>query len=694
MKASFYTESILYWLARGVSALARRLPPAFNVAVGGCVGGALYHLAGARRVVAMDNLRAAFQETKTPAEYRRILKGLFRNLGMTLMEVARIPAMDEHYIQRWVQVAPGSQERLEAARQKGRGVIFLTAHFGDWELVSITGAIRGYPTLVLAREQGWPRLNALLTRYRESKGCRMVTKGFAVRELVRGLKAGGIVGLLADQDGGRNGVLAPFFGRLASTAPGSVAMGISTGAPILPVFIVRTGGSAHELVVEDPLPIPEEGALESRIRQGIAAYLQILERYVRQYPSQWLWLHRRWKSSPSRRVLLFSDGKAGHLAQMRGLAERIQTAWERRWLDDKRLKAWRQRPMVEVKTVAVAYRHRVWRWALTGLASVVPHRFAGGDRWLRWGLAPHSYEALRSAHADVSVSCGASTAAAHLLWAWGIRSKTIHITRVRVPSWRRFDLSVLPRHDLTDGEAAGSSSPHSVLVTDGALSPAVREDPARQAGWRARLGLDKSVQIGLLLGGPARGVALAPGQMEQVVQGLLQACDRLDAQLLVTSSRRTPPWLEERLERMLKTDPRCRLLVLVNRNEAGGLSTPQEAVECILNLASVCVVSGDSISMISEAMNRGRAVVSFYPERTGFFSRPPKYHRFLDHLKRQERITVAAPQRVGHVVERVLKEEERGGQPAAPSAFANASADRCPSPLAPDPVVEFLEKWL
>ena len=237
MKANFYTESVLYWTVKKVSKLAQKLPPEWNVRIGAAAGTLLYYALPGRQRVALDNLRGAFGKGYTPAEYQRMIRALFQNFGRMFMEVAAIPAMDRATVDRWVMVAPSCRERLEKALALGKGVIFITGHFGNWEMISITGALHGYPTLVLAREQGWPKLNRMLTDVRESKGCRVVTKGFPVRELIQGLRDGRIVGILADQDGGRNGVLSPFFGRLASTAPGTVALAVSTGAPILPVVV-------------------------------------------------------------------------------------------------------------------------------------------------------------------------------------------------------------------------------------------------------------------------------------------------------------------------------------------------------------------------------------------------------------------------------------------------------------------------
>lgn len=676
MKASFYTESILYWLARGLSSAVQRIPPPWGVAFGSAVGTLVYHCLSGRRAVALSNLRAAFGDSYTPREYRQILKAQFQHLGMTLIEVAMIPRIDRAYVDRWITITPESRQRLERELAEGRGVIFLAGHFGNWELIPITGALHGFPTMVLAREQGWPRLNRLLTQYRESKGCGIITKGFPIREMIRGLREGRIVGIVADQDGGSNGVLAPFFGRRASTAPGAIALSIETGAPVLPVVIVRRAGPAHTLIVGEPLEIPSEGALDERVQAGIAAYLRTLEPYIRKHPHQWLWLHRRWKSSPERRLLIVSDGRAGHLTQARAFAQRIKEAWQIRQQNDKRLRGV-QKGLVSIKTVQVNYRNRFWRGVLSTVAGLAPRRYGGGDFWLRVGLAPESYRAIRSAHADISISCGAAAAPVNLLWAWGIRAKSVQILQSRWPSWRRFDLAVIPRHD--------SHAPHAfpnLLVIDGALAPEQKPIPDQLENWRRALNITRPRRIGLLLGGAARGIALDPQQVKKTVEGLVSAAKEMDADLLVTSSRRTTPEVEEILHHILGKEPCCRLMVLVNRQITGGLNSTQEAIPCIFGLADLLVVSGDSISMVSEAVQRGTPVVSFLPTKTGWSFGPPKHHRFLEQLDKQGAIRLAEPEDIGEVVTQLMGDGVR----------ASASFPRNDGQS--DPIVERLVKWL
>ncbi|MBI3317934.1 MAG: mitochondrial fission ELM1 family protein [Candidatus Omnitrophica bacterium] len=668
MKASFYTESILYWLARATSEIVQRLSPSASARLGRWAGNAAFCLLGRRRKVALKNLRAAFGREYTLEQHQQILKEMFQNLGMTFMEVARLPRFDREYMKEWIQIPPESRQRLEAALSKGHGAILLTAHFGNWELGGIVSALEGYPMLVLAREQGWPRLNGLLTRYRESKGCEVVTKGFPLRRLIRGLQEEGkVVGILADQDGGRNGLLAPFFGRLASTAPGAAALSISTGAPLLPSFVLRKEGAAHAVLLGDPLPIPESGTLEERVRAGVELYLRRLEEMVRRAPSQWLWLHRRWKSSPERRALLMSDGKTGHLNQSRALVEKMEEAWKRRCGEDRRLKGI-HRPLFKTEVVEVKYRHPLARWVLGFVAAVSGGGAPGADRWLRLCLSRDSYDSFRSAYADYSISCGAGAAPVNLLWGRALGCRTVHLNRSVWPSWKRFDLAVVPEHDHPP-----RVRPPNLWVIQGALVSRHRAEIGREGDWRRKLNLKSSRQIGLLIGGPAKGVELKTEQMEEMLGGLLRAVEALDGELLITTSRRTPPLLESLLLDRLLRHPRCRLLTLANRNEAGGLGSVAEAVPCILGLSEALVVSGDSISMVSEALESMKPVVAFLPLGTN----GSKYHRFLGGLSSQGALKLVAPAAVGEAVCSALLEKSEGSEPKGP-----------------DPLVERLVSWL
>lgn len=669
MKASFFTESILYWLVRGLSAAACRLPPQVSVAAGRGLGRLAYHALPRRRRAALSNLQMAYEGAYGRRELQGLAREVFEHFGMTLMEVAMMPRMDRAYMDRWLTISPESRQRVEQALAQGHGAIFLTAHFGNWEIGSLAAALRGYPLLVLAREQGWPRLNGLLNRYRESRGCRVITKGFPIREMIHGLNAGRLVGILSDQDGGRHGVLAPFLGKLASTAPGVINLSLSTQAPILPAFAVRRRGPAFSFYVEEPLVIPEEGSLEERIRHGVEAYVKLLETYVRRYPAQWLWMHRRWKTSPQRRLLLVSDGKAGHRNQLMAFSRRTEQALKEKFRQDQRLSGISE-PLLKVKTVEIQFRSPLGRAAVSLAAALLPKGWPA-DFILRFALKTEAYRALASSYADLTASCGSAAAGVNLLWAASTGARAIHIQRSDFPCWRRFDLAVIPRHD----RPRPASSPR-LIVIDGALTDGAPRGAQEIKRWEELLATSEAQAIGLLIGGPGPGVRLDLADLQGMIRGLLSSAERLNVPLLVTTSRRTGPAAEEWLSRNLGSHPRCRLLTLVGRGESGPLNSTGEAVACIFALSRALVVTGDSISMVSEAVASQHPVVSFLPRCAGWFGSGSKHHRFLEGLAQAGKVTLAEPQAVGEAVARAL---EKNAPAAAPSS---------------DPVVERLAQWL
>jgi KDO2-lipid IV(A) lauroyltransferase len=129
-------------------------------------------------------------------------------------------------------------------------------------------------------------------------GSRVIPKKRAVREIIKGLNKNEIVGILADQDGGRNGVFVNFFGRKASTPEGAIAFALKTGCAVLPTFIIREDGARHTFKIEPPIHITRSGNYEMDIKTNLQTWTDILESYIRRYPEQWLWIHKRWKTQP------------------------------------------------------------------------------------------------------------------------------------------------------------------------------------------------------------------------------------------------------------------------------------------------------------------------------------------------------------------------------------------------------------
>ncbi len=566
-----------------------------------------------RRLIAYANLRAAFAGERSPGELRGILKRVYQNIAQTFVEILNLTKVSPRYVERYVEIV--NFERVVNASKKERGIILLTAHFGDWELSSLVGATVGFPMTVLAREQKMKRLNELLNRLRESKGCRVVRKGLSTKLILRALYNKETVGILADQDAGRNGVFVDFFGRPTSTAPGAFEFSKRTGAAILPNFIARIKGPYHRLFVEEHIDA------SSDTKSAVQRYMKVLETYVRRYPDQWLWLHKRWKSTPLRRVLVLSDGKAGHLNQALAVAKEIRKA---------RCSSQGARSEdTEIAVVDIKYRNGFSRALLLLCASLANWRWHGRTGCLKVCLKPDSYNSLIRLYADFVVSCGMGAAPVNILASIENNAKNIVVMKPGNISLGKFKLAIVPRHDnVREGG--------NVVITD--IAPnLIDQDKMKGDGERlkGKLALTKNRVIGLLAGGDNPDYALTEEIINKVIDEVSKAADELDAEILATTSRRTPKHAERILKERLSNNPRCKLLVIANENNI------EEAASGILYLSSIVLVSAESISMVSEAVSSGRGVVAFGLEKRR--QTVTKHDRAIENLVSKGYVRVVGP---------------------------------------------------
>lgn len=283
-----------YILALGVIGFLKALPFKGAVGVGAFFGRLFYALDRRHRKVALDNLRIALGREKSEEEMRRIALAAFQNLGRSAAEFVRIPGMSDAEIGRRVEV--DGFEHYLAARAEKKGVIYVTAHFGNWELMATALALKGFPIHVIARPLDNPYLDRLIKRWRERGGNRVLNKRVAAREIIQLIRGGGTVGFLIDQNTARDeSVFVDYFGKAAATHKGLAIVALRTGAPMLPVFILREN-DRFRIVIEKPLKIVRTGTLEEDIIQTTALFTEVIESYVRRYPDHWLWVHRRWKT--------------------------------------------------------------------------------------------------------------------------------------------------------------------------------------------------------------------------------------------------------------------------------------------------------------------------------------------------------------------------------------------------------------
>jgi len=632
---------ILSTLIKVLSALLCRMHPAVAVWIGKCLGELMYWLQPKRSIIGVLNVRAAFNGQMDITEARRIIRACYRHMGAGIFEMLRLPAIDKAHVRRYIKLE--GFEKLDAAIATGRPVVVITGHYGNWELSSIVGALLGYPIVALARAQNkFPRLYRLLVSYRESKGCHIVHKGGAMRHLVSALDKRQLVGIVGDQ-ASRQGIFVDFFGRPALFSTGPFDLAYEQNALIMPLFIHRVKGPFHRLVIEPAIDLSlEKEGKELALQAGITRFTEVLSSHISKDPIQWLWMHKRWKRTPTRRILVLHDGKTGHLKQSLAVTEAICS----------------DKPYITHQVVNIRFRNPLARTFSLLWSWWMPKGF-GAVECLRWALTPTCSKALLSQYADLIISCGASTVPVNLLWALENRAKSVVIMSPSPLPLKRFDLVIAPRHDRLPARS-------NLVVTLGALNH-ISEDTIREAAARltahpnfrnttvthkrARTGHQPVISV--FLGGNTSDYELTPAFAESLLTQVLTACEISDASCLVTTSRRTTAAVERAVSQKLSKHKRCKLLIIANRDPIDG------TMDGMLGCGDVAIVTGESISMVSEACASGRHVLVVEPMlRDANRTELTKHQRFIHELEREGFIHISLIPEVAHALGRLLKRSQ------------------------------------
>lgn len=273
--------------------LPRPLSRAFAIAISQLV----YLLHFRLRQVGMRNLAMVFPE-KSVQERERILRGAFTSLGRQLAELCQFPRYTPENVEEVV--VYDALENYERAYARGKGVLFLTAHFGAWELSAFAHSLHGHWVNIVMRPMDNPYLDAMLQRYRTMHGNKVVPKDDFVRGLLAAMKAGETVGILMDTNmTPPQGVFVDFFGIPACTASGLARIALRTDAAVVPGFTIWDDSlGKYKLRFDPAVELVRTGDLEADIVANTQKFTKVIEDYVRRYPEQWLWVHRRWKTRP------------------------------------------------------------------------------------------------------------------------------------------------------------------------------------------------------------------------------------------------------------------------------------------------------------------------------------------------------------------------------------------------------------
>ena len=298
---SDWLEYLPVWLiAQTLRWLPR--PVARGAAVG--IGMTVYRLHPRLRRVGMRNLELAFPE-KSQGEREAILKGVYRSLGRLLAEVTKFPEYTLENVDR-IAVYDGLDNYL-AARDRGKGVLFMTAHLGGWEIGSFVHSLQGHWLNIVARKLDNPLLDRWVLELRSLHGNKIHDKDEYARGLLAAMKRGETVGALMDTNmTPPQGVFVNYFGRPACTAAGIARVAMRTGAAVLPAFTIWDESlGKYRIRFEPAIPLVCTGDDEADVVANTQNYTAAIERAVRAYPDQWLWVHRRWKTRPEGEAALY-----------------------------------------------------------------------------------------------------------------------------------------------------------------------------------------------------------------------------------------------------------------------------------------------------------------------------------------------------------------------------------------------------
>ncbi len=291
-------EKLEFWLVLTVAHPLGWLPRGLARRVAGVLAWSVYRLHGRLRHVGERNLELAFPELSA-RERKAILSGEFRSLGRQLVEFCRMTRYTAENTRGWIRTE--GLDHYLAAKARGKGVLIVTGHLGAWELSSYYHSLMGYPMSMVARPLDNRRLDEFVNGIRCLHGNRVLPKDDFARGLLTAMRKGETVGILMDTNmTPPQGVFVNFFGKQACTASGVARMALKTGAAVLPGFMVWEEAERRYVLHFGPqLAFERSNDEETDIVAATQLCTSTIETWIRRYPDQWLWIHRRWKTRPA-----------------------------------------------------------------------------------------------------------------------------------------------------------------------------------------------------------------------------------------------------------------------------------------------------------------------------------------------------------------------------------------------------------
>jgi KDO2-lipid IV(A) lauroyltransferase len=286
----------LYYVVKLLSRLVCLFPFKLRLSVGNVLGQFCWLFVSARRKkMAIENIMRSLSLDEQAAG--RIAKKSATRFGRMLIEVLSFPLLNKANITEVVTFS--GLEYLKEALAKGRGVVIATSHSGNWEIFGNTLALHDFPIVGVAQKQTNAAMDKFINEYRTMFGMHVAYKT-GVRDMIRLLGDGKIIGLLMDQDAGYDGVFVDFFGRPASTPTGPAALARLKNTPIVPGFITEISPGKHQVIFHRPIEVEKTANRDSDVLATTKVLTKIVEEHIRKHPCEWFWLHNRWKHQPKK----------------------------------------------------------------------------------------------------------------------------------------------------------------------------------------------------------------------------------------------------------------------------------------------------------------------------------------------------------------------------------------------------------
>ena len=291
---NFY-RYLLFLIALMFKGIVQSLPRRLVVPLGKGVGLLCYWLLRRERKRALQHLKLVYGNSR---DIGAIARGVFENLGMNLVEWLQMVRLNRDKIDKIV--ACTGIEKVREALAKGKGIIMLTGHFGNWEYLGAYFGLHGYQGAVIGKKIYYHNYNKLLCQLREAVGVETIWRSGSIKKMLSALRKNGLLGILPDQDTKKvDGIFADFLGHISYTPSGPINLALASGAVLLPCFIVREG-RGHRIFVEDPIEIIKGQDKDETISINTRKWVQVLEKYINKYPDQWVWIHRKWRTKQNK----------------------------------------------------------------------------------------------------------------------------------------------------------------------------------------------------------------------------------------------------------------------------------------------------------------------------------------------------------------------------------------------------------